>query len=599
MAAFDQEEFQDIIDNIDPAHQRAEEAPSEPLGGLDIICFILNRTIGSGIIITPALVLQCTGSIVGSLCVWVVGAILHFCGLLIWLELGLSIPFVRAKESDEWKSVPRSGGEKNYLQYIFKKHEFLSVCVFGIPYIVLAVPAGNAIAVGQFVLRVASRDHEDKGFVVAVALAVLTAVVILHLFSRRGGILVNRAFALYKVLLLLSMVVLGCMKASGVLGSPSKAENFNTKISLNKSLDGYQRSVNDYGMALLYVTYSYSGFQQPFYVLSEVRKPRRSFPKYTIIGILIGASLFLMVNVSYFLVVPWDKVLLNPNRPHTFLFFEQLFEKEEAIQGLCAAIALSICGNMVVMSFTASRVKQEIAKEGILGKASLFFATSTTTPLAWVKSRLRSRERHAPDYEQLEHSPMAALLLHWVASVILVLATATHRPPQQAYEVLVSLYSFVIRVIVPIFVSGGLLYLRFRPSKDWMNKSNFVPCKYHPHTILYFASLLFLFITAFIAPSRTNADTKRHYYVIPAIGVSSLAWGVAWYIGFHGWLRMIGWRLVITRTPFVVDYDNGQSVQKAELVEHHLRETSSKKHFTDEESVKVGVARRFKWIEMN
>ena len=37
------------------------------------------------------------------------------CGLLVWLEFGLSIPFRRVDGEEKERSVPRSGGEKNYV----------------------------------------------------------------------------------------------------------------------------------------------------------------------------------------------------------------------------------------------------------------------------------------------------------------------------------------------------------------------------------------------------------------------------------------------------------------------------------------------------
>jgi hypothetical protein len=49
---------------------------------------------------------------------WSFGAVVATCGLLVWLELGLSIPLRNVQVMPgifERKSVPRSGGEKNYV----------------------------------------------------------------------------------------------------------------------------------------------------------------------------------------------------------------------------------------------------------------------------------------------------------------------------------------------------------------------------------------------------------------------------------------------------------------------------------------------------
>ena len=79
---------------------------------------VLNRTIGSGIFAVPPKVLAGTGSVGGALLLWAVGGIIVLCGTLVWLELGLSIPFHKIKTDDgdvRKVSAPRSGGEKNFV----------------------------------------------------------------------------------------------------------------------------------------------------------------------------------------------------------------------------------------------------------------------------------------------------------------------------------------------------------------------------------------------------------------------------------------------------------------------------------------------------
>ena len=73
---------------------------------------------GSGIFVTPVKVLNGTGSIGVALVFWALGGFIAMCGLLVWLELGLSIPFRMVQVLPgvfERKSVARSGGEKNYV----------------------------------------------------------------------------------------------------------------------------------------------------------------------------------------------------------------------------------------------------------------------------------------------------------------------------------------------------------------------------------------------------------------------------------------------------------------------------------------------------
>ena len=76
--------------------------------------------------------------------------------------------------------------------------------------------------------------------------------------------------------------------------------------------------------------------------------------------------------------------------------------------------------------------------------------------------------------DELEQSPAAALLLHWIFSAILVGATSG-LSPDIAYKVLISLYSYVLVVLVGFLVSGGLLFLKWSKGSKWTNQVSFRP----------------------------------------------------------------------------------------------------------------------------
>ena len=374
--------------------QRFDTSPSkrQRLGQFSVVCLILNRTIGSGIFVTPAKVLAGTGSVGGSLLFWAAGAIISTCGLLVWLECSLSIPQRPVMGHTEPRGVPRSGGEKNYLEFMFRGRQFRVTSIYGIMFIVLGNLSGNAIAFGIYCLEAANRYHPADNIgvepnhpaVIGLAIAALSTAILLHICSRRGGILVNNIFAFTKVLILLVLICLGIAKACGRFPSSIKDPgNFDTSTSFTTN----RHDVASYSDSLLYIVYTYSGFEQPFYVLSEVRKPRKIFPTWTLTAMGIAAFLFIMMNVAYLFAIEKQTILDHPNIDMATVFFEGLFGTQSAARrAMAALIAFSIFGNIVVMTFTAARVKQEIAKEGIL-PWSLVFATSHTTPFAWLSRK--------------------------------------------------------------------------------------------------------------------------------------------------------------------------------------------------------------------
>lgn len=461
--------------------------------------------------------------------------------------------------------------------------------MYGIPFILLGNLAGNALALGSFAMHTAGRKPDDaKGEVIGIAIGTLSAACLLHMFSRRGGIIMNNTFAIIKVLLLVVIIVLGFLKAGGVhLGStPSTTYNFNTSESFADAGHDFASYTN----SLQYIIYSYSGFLQPFYVLAEVARPRKVFPKYTMLGMLITAVLFVLVNIAYFCAVPRDLAGLPVAEDMASVFFAQIFGNEVAKRVMNGFICFSIFGNIIVMTFTAARVKQEIAKEGIL-PYSLFFASGTTTPWARISERFSPTRRRTPaisklssainsdnDHEEeelrtLEQTPMAALALHWFASVALVAFTAK-LDPTRAYFVIVGLYIYSVRLLVGAFVSGGLLVLKLTPSREWKDVVNIKFWSDPVHIILFFFTDLLLLITAFVKPGNGSpwSYEKAHvqWYIAPTIGLSTLIWGVVWYWGLHGVMWKKSKTLIVTRRVLAVrDRDDPQQwIQKGEIVTH-------------------------------
>ena len=131
-------------------------------------------------------------------------------------------------------------------------------------FIVLGNLSGNAIAFGQNVLLAFNGDNEDKAIVIPLAIAALTVACLLHVSTRRGGILVNNCFAIFKIAILLAIIVIGFAIAGGANfgGGSRQTANFDVHTSFNHP----SGSVASYTDSFYDILYAFSGFQQPFYV---------------------------------------------------------------------------------------------------------------------------------------------------------------------------------------------------------------------------------------------------------------------------------------------------------------------------------------------
>lgn len=127
----------------------------------------------------------------------------------------------------------------------------------------------------------------------------------------------------------------------------------------------------------------------------------------------------------------------------------QAWNERRAGQLMDACLAVSSLGNVIVTTFTAARVKQEIAKEGIL-PFSLVFAKNVNI-IEWATKKFKKSEQvsepiapqlqegvaNTPERAKFEPIPLPALVLHCTFSTILILASIRVPKPQDAYPLLV------------------------------------------------------------------------------------------------------------------------------------------------------------------
>lgn len=96
-----------------------EEIPTEQdsLGAFSVVCLLFNRMIGSGIFNSSGVVFYNTQSIGVSLLFWLCGVAMALSGLVVYIELGLTIPRWRFADGTKL-STPRSGGELPYVSLV-------------------------------------------------------------------------------------------------------------------------------------------------------------------------------------------------------------------------------------------------------------------------------------------------------------------------------------------------------------------------------------------------------------------------------------------------------------------------------------------------
>jgi amino acid transporter len=155
---------------------------------------VISRVIGSGIFATPGVIVRDVGSVGLSLLLWLVGAIIAACGLAVGLEYGCMLP--------------RSGGEKVYLEFVYRKPRFLASTLVATQAVLLGFTASNCIVFAQYTLyafEVEATDLRRK----SLAVGLLTVITIIHSCFLKTGIRIQNFLGWIKIGLVIFMVLSG------------------------------------------------------------------------------------------------------------------------------------------------------------------------------------------------------------------------------------------------------------------------------------------------------------------------------------------------------------------------------------------------------
>jgi amino acid transporter len=297
---------------------------------------VISRVIGSGIFATPGTIVKSVGSVGLTLVLWVVGAIIAGCGLSISLEYGCMLP--------------RSGGEKVYLEFTYRHPRFLASTLVAVQAVVLGFTASNCIVFAQYVLFAFDakvNDFTQK----SLAVGLLTAITIVHGCFLRLGIRIQNVLGWIKVGLVLFVIGTGLFIVIFRSGAESESQR---QHAWNSSWDSLWEDSNwSWGIistALFKVFYSYAGLSNVNNVLNEVKDPVRTLKSVSIASLVTACLMYMLVNLAYFLVIPLDEIKQS-GELIAALFFERTFGPEFGKRVLPLAVALSAAGNVMVVTF--------------------------------------------------------------------------------------------------------------------------------------------------------------------------------------------------------------------------------------------------------
>lgn len=291
---------------------------------------VVANMIGTGVFTSLGFQVVSIKSGFALLSLWIIGGIFALCGALAYGELG--------------SAMPRSGGEFHYLSRIYHPAVgFLSGWVSAT--VGFAAPiAAAAMALGQYLSKVFPALMPTVS-----ALVVVIGVALIHTRNVKLGSYFQNIFTLLKLLLVVSLVICGFFVAK-----PQDINFLPTLVDLNLIFS------SPFAVSLVFVMYSYSGWNASVYIASEVKEPEKNVPRSLFMGTLIVLVLYVLLNFIFLYTTPIEE--LNGQLEVGYLAANQIFGASGG-QLMGVLISLGLISSISSMTWAGPRVTQVIGED--------------------------------------------------------------------------------------------------------------------------------------------------------------------------------------------------------------------------------------------
>ncbi|KAI9568714.1 amino acid/polyamine transporter I [Boletus coccyginus] len=449
---------------------------------------IFNSVIGTGVFAAPSIILNSSGSVGMTFVMWVLGALVAAAGTAVYVEFGTGLP--------------RSGGEKTYMEYVFRHPAFLITCVYAMYWMFIGWLSPASVSFGEYILRALAYEQTPTNIHI-MAFLCMSFCLVMHSAFIDIGLRLQNILSAFKLAVLLLIAGSGCLSLIGApgfaVGEEYDQPNNYTWLTF---WEGSNIGANAFVIGMYNVIWSYIGYSNANYALSEIRDPVRTIKLAAPLAMAFVTLVYVSVNVAYFAVVSKADVLNGGTIPAA-LFFRNLYGPATE-RVLSLIISISMLGNILSVLFTQGRVIQELGREGILPYSSFF---ASNKPFG---------------------APLPGLFTQYMISVLLMVLA----PPGDAYSFIVNYSSYPL-ALFNLLISGGLLLLYTDAYKSYDWKPSFQAHK--SAVVFFFLSNIFLVVVPMIPPSA-GYEPYEHlpYYshVVGALFVGLLG-VVYWFIVFR------------------------------------------------------------------
>ncbi len=298
-----------------------------PLTGTAIV---VANMVGTGVFTSLGFQVMSIQSGFALLMLWAVGGLIALCGAVSYAELAAALP--------------RSGGEYHYLSRIYHPAlGFLSGWVSAT--VGFAAPTAlAALALAKYAQSVWPSLNST-----ALSMGVVLLLTLVHGTSRRAG------SRLQVVVTALKVAVLVVFIGAGLLAGAAPPLQF------APSPAGWQAVLSPaFAVALVYVSYAYSGWNAAVYLTGEISQPQRNLSRILLSGTAV--VLFLYVGLNYIFLRAAPLVALQGQLEVGYVAASALFGPAAGrlMGAIIAALLVSTISSMI---FAGPRIVQTMGED--------------------------------------------------------------------------------------------------------------------------------------------------------------------------------------------------------------------------------------------
>ena len=295
------------------------------------VAVVVANMIGTGVFTSLGFQLLEIQSGFAILMLWAVGGAAALCGALCYAELGAA--------------MPRSGGEYNFLGRIYHP---------GVGFVSGWISATIGFAAPTALAAITFGTYLSSVFPALAPVPCATVLVIgltlIHMGTRRSSGGVQRWFTGLKVAFIAVFCLVVLWRAGD--GQPVSF--------LPATGDGVLLASPAFAVALIYVSYAYTGWNAVTYLSSELSDPQRVLPRVLALGTAVVALAYLLLNFTFLYAAPMDA--LAGELEVGYVAAQQVFgDRGGDLMGV--ALALLLVSTVSAMIMAGPRVLQVIGED--------------------------------------------------------------------------------------------------------------------------------------------------------------------------------------------------------------------------------------------